>query len=317
MLAITMATMLGLGVTSCGDDDDDEAGGGGGNNHAGVLDHDFSKRVKSVGNYTFYYKDNGQVDYITDGNTRYDFSYNPNKIIESYRGEEEAIYTVSYNGLGYITKMEVKETFEEDGLVEITASSTLSYDNRGHLVSIKGSSSQKYQGATRTGSGTVTLKWQNNRLVSAIWITNEQDPEGGNSSYSETYNYTYADNINDYHNLHHQYAPSLEDAYGDEPDDALAFVGLLGTGSLYLPESCTSEWSETGGTRAGDSDYGSSTERFSYGFNEDGSISFCNVNGRSYNYSYEYLSNETRSAKDDSLDKERKHFRILFPICKR
>lgn len=86
LLTIVMIAMLSLGLSSCGEDDDD-AGGGSMPKSAGVLDKDSNKRVKSIGNYSFYYNDNGQIDYITEGNTRYDFSYctvNSNRYNYSY-----------------------------------------------------------------------------------------------------------------------------------------------------------------------------------------------------------------------------------------
>ena len=308
VLSVLLMTVLSICFVSCGDDDDANSDGP---STAGVLDKDTNIRVKSVDNYTFYYNDKGQIDYITEGNSRYDFSYNPNKIVMSYRGEVEAEYTVSYNTLGYITRIGGSETFQEDGTVEINGSASLNYDSSGHLTSVNGSSTEKYKGVTTKSTGTATLKWQNNRLISAIWESTEQEEEG-TITYTEQYDYDYANNINDYYNKHHQYAPSLEGAYGDDPEEAFAFVGLLGKGPLYLPSTCTESWNEK--TRASDS--GSNTERFSYGFNDDGSIMYCNVNSSRYYYSYEYLT-ETRSAVEGYKDMGRRHFRILFPCHRR
>lgn len=309
VLTVLLMTLSSFGFVSCGGDDDDANSDG--PSTAGVLDKDSNIRVKSIGNYTFYYNDKGQVDYITEGNSRYDFTYNPNKIVMSYRGTVEDEFTVSYNGLGYITRLEVNETFQEEGTVEINGSASLNYDSSGHLTSVNGSSTEKYKGVTTKSTGTATLKWQNNRLISATWETTEQD-EDGTSIYTEQYDYDYANNINDYHNKHHQYAPSLEGAYGDDPDEALALVGLLGSGPLYLPSSCTQTWNEK--TRASDS--GSKTTKFGYAFNDDGSIKYCDVNSSRYNYSYEYLP-DTRSAEKESSDQGRKMFRLLFPNHRR
>ena len=305
---LTMSLVIMLGFSSCSKSDDD--GEGGGSTSAGVLDKDSNKRIKTVGRYAFFYNEKGQIDYITYVNRRYSFSYTPNKIIMTHNGEEEAVYSVTYNSQGYISRMEVQEEFDEGGILEGTGSSTLSYDNSGHLVSVKGSSTQTYKGKTRKGSGTVTLNWKNNRLTSAEWTTTEEDDEYGTRIFTDAYDYNYADNINDFHNIHHQYAPSLSGAYGDDPDEALAFVGLLGRGSLYLPTSCTKTWYETAKTRADDS--GSSTERFSYGFNGDGSINYCNVNNTHYNYSYEDHPAGTRSISLNDSDNGHKLFRLFF-----
>lgn len=313
LLTIVMMAMLSLGLSSCGGDDDD-AGGGSAPTSAGVLDKDSNKRVKSIGNYNFYYNDNGQINYITEGNTRYDFSYNPNKIVQTHRGEEEAVYTISYNGLGFITHLDAQMEFQEDGKVHITGSSTLSYDGTGHLISIKSSSTQNYQGKTKTTTVTATMTWQNSKLMSTLWEESTQQDGQSTSYYTDTYNYEYAHEINDYHNKHHQYAPSLEGVYGDEPTDAFAFVKLLGYGPLYLPIQCVHTWDEST-TRAADS--GSTTKRFSYGFNDDGSISYCTVNNNRYNYSYESLSTETRSTMPKDINSRRRYLLLFFSTHER
>ena len=59
-------------------------------------------------------------------------------------------------------------------------------------------------------------------------------------------------------------------------------------------------------------DSGSTTKRFSYGFNDDGSISYCTVNSNRYNYSYESLSTETRSTTTKDINSRRRHLLLFF-----
>ncbi|MDE6689226.1 MAG: hypothetical protein K2J86_05025, partial [Prevotella sp.] len=65
---------LSIGFVSCGSDDDDSIGGGSASATTGVLDG-LNKRVKSVGDNTFYYKDNGMLDCVKNGRgLRYEFT---------------------------------------------------------------------------------------------------------------------------------------------------------------------------------------------------------------------------------------------------
>ena len=270
LFTIMVVTTMGCGFVSCGDDDDDN-----GTSASDASDKDSTKRVKSVGDCVFSYKDNGLVDYITIGDLRCDFSYNPNKMVQSYNGKEEAVASFSQNSLGFITQVEVNSKNEEEAM---TGSTTIGYDGSGHLVSMKGLFTRNNKGSSEQFTETLTLTWQDDKLMSAVWETEGTDM-GYPYHYLETYEYEYAKNLNDYYNKYRQYAPSLIGAYGDGIDEVLAIIKKLGNGPLYLPVSCTHTDNESGYKR-------SETEQYSYGFNDDGSISYCSVNDRRYVYSY-------------------------------
>ena len=98
ILAIMMVSMLSVGLVSCGGDDDGSSSGGGdASTNVGKLDKDFNKRIKSVGNIYYYYKDNGLLDYIVNGNHRYDFTYNPNTIVETRNGKDKTVWDILPN----------------------------------------------------------------------------------------------------------------------------------------------------------------------------------------------------------------------------
>ena len=117
MMALTVAAVLSVGFTACGGDDDDEGGSGGGSGSpksgVGVLDKKSGLRLKSVGDYTYYYNNKGLIDYIADKSDRYEFSYNPNKIyvVDNYDKDDESL-SVSYNGSGYLSA--ISYSFERD-----------------------------------------------------------------------------------------------------------------------------------------------------------------------------------------------------------
>lgn len=270
LFTIMVVTTMGCGFVSCGDDDDDN-----GTPAPDVSDKDSSKSVKSMGDYIVFYKDNGLVDHVTDGDLRCDFSYNPNKMVQSYNGKEEVVITFSQNSLGFVTQVEVNRKNEEEGM---TGSSTIDYDASGHLVSVKGLFTRNNKSRSEQSTETLTLTWQDDKLMSAVWETDGTDM-GFTYHNLETYEYEYAKNLNDYYNKYRQYAPSLRGAYGDGIDEVLAIIKKFGNGPLYLPVSCTHTWNENGHK-------GSETESYSYGFNDDGSISYCSVNDHRYDYSY-------------------------------
>ncbi|MDE5782906.1 MAG: hypothetical protein K2H97_01090 [Prevotella sp.] len=302
---------LSIGFVSCGSDDDDSIGGGSASATTGVLDG-LNKRVKSIGDYTFYYKDNGMLDYITEGRGRYEFTYNPNKIVYIYDGKEKDMdIVVTYNGLGYVARVDMTNVFindEDEGYGTGQETISCAYDNQGHLTSIKGSKKESYKGYeynyTLKDTYSVLLTWENNLLLSTVGDGRlESGGDRGRYRWTSTYSYDNA-LIDDYHNKHQQYVPSVLqflnngdvlDCFVDKgPLVALAYAGLMGKGSLYLPVSSVDTDEEY---FEGEEDYNRSyTHNFRYGFNSDGSIANTSINGSRYNFGYEYLNSVDRAA---------------------
>lgn len=297
ILAIMMVSMLSVGLVSCGGDDDGSSSGGGdASTNVGKLDKDFNKRIKSVGNIYYYYKDNGLLDYIVNGNHRYDFTYNPNTIVETRNGKDKITYNVSYDGLGHITKFEFTKVYEEGKNTEkFTCSTTLTYNSE-HLTNISSYSNSEVNGVKGYETISTALNWKNNLLMSVVCDETEQEEGDEKASYRETYTYSYDNaNINDYHNKHHQYTPSIVKFLGDELGDddlarPLAYVGLLGSGPLYLPVS-SEDTDEDINTNDSNPYYRKYTRNFKYGFNSDGSVNYTNVDGSRTNFTYEDIKN--------------------------
>lgn len=297
LFSFVMTALLCGGFISCGGDDGESSSGGGTvPTNAGTLDHDSNKRIKSVGNCSFYYKDNGQLDYIINSSRRYDFNYDPNTIVETYNGAVKTTYNVSYNSSGFLTRIEFNKSYSEGKNTEThSVSTTLTYGSSEHLVAITSNNQNEYKNVKGYGTLKTTLNWQNNILTSVVCDESEQEDGGVIEYYRETYTYNYDNaSLNDYHNKHHQYTPSIVKFMGDEFGDddlgrALAYVGLLGRGPLYLPISSVDLDEDINSTSS--NPYHKERNRsFSYGFNSDGSLSYTIVDNSRYNFGYENLS---------------------------
>lgn len=83
------AMVLGVCIVSCSDDDDQETR----QYLHGVLDKASGLRVRSVGDYTYYYADNGRITSVCDDDRSdsYVFKYNPDRIIYFSDGEEDEL----------------------------------------------------------------------------------------------------------------------------------------------------------------------------------------------------------------------------------
>lgn len=296
---------MSLCMFSCGDDDEEGGGGNGGgsgsgNTSAGVLDHASDTRITKAGDFTFIYDEKGRLSSVSKyGETRFELTYNPNRWTSGYDEMEEA--SVSYNGNGYLSAM--KSTFdwtEEEGTkwetrVSGTASVNFSYDGSGHVTGATSTSKEtvKDDEGTRTYDTNVkiTVTWKSNMLTKVVLSGKEvkKSAEGTeNDVWTETYNFTYDKSVLlDNENKHHQYVHSIADWM--DSFEALAYVGIMGRGPLYLPNAGEETEVETDDGET-DEDYDSYT--YSYSFNSNGSVRSCSVrrNGNSYgdNYSYSY-----------------------------
>ena len=311
---LSATTMMGL--TACGDDDDDNGGGGGSSStSAGVIDAKSGLRLKAAGNYTYYYDNDGRLDYIKDKYGKWSFSYNPNQIsfIEDYQGNtsKEEVFNVSYNGKGYVSGMSATIEGESDSETwKTTGKATFSYDGSGHLTKFSGTSKEegyddgeKY---TETWTDDITLTWKNNQLLKVALV--EKGSENGVTwRYTETWNFTYNSN---YENIFQQWAPSMTPAFDSDIDELLAFVGLLGNGPAMLPDGAEYEenWDDDGDTGSDDKSY-----NFSYAFNNDGSLKTTTIGSKRYNFSYDYT--DTRAITDSQeLPAKRVRSLLLHPL---
>jgi len=94
---------------ACSDDEDEGSGSGTPSASVGEVVPGSGKKLLSAGEYKFFYTADGKIKTIELGNyERYEFTYSPNQIIYDYGydgdGEDEEVYTVSYNEKGYISK---------------------------------------------------------------------------------------------------------------------------------------------------------------------------------------------------------------------
>lgn len=309
--------VLGLMVvTSCGGDDDDDIGGGSPNTGAGVLDHESNLRITKAGNFGYYYKENGSLDYITEDRDRYEFSYSPNRItyVDGYDNEKNII-DVSYSN-GLLSAASVKDSGSEDGdKWESNSKVEFSYDSNSHLKKI--TSSYKETGVedgerySVSGSASWTFNWKNN-LLGSIEMTNKES-DGWSST--DTYTFIYdKDALDNNHNVHHQWAQSLtfvfDDGYGGYIETALALVGLLGRGPLYLPSGLKYEYKEYDSD--GDSSSGGRDYSFSYGFNSDGSIYRCYALGSYHYFSYGSIEDTRATAFQPIFGEKKEPHKGLF-----
>lgn len=286
-------------------DDDDENGGGSSNTNVGEVVPGSGKKLLSAGNFNFYYGPNGKLKYVREGDDRHEFF--SNQVVsyyDYYYGEDideddKEVINISYNGKGYISKMHVSETWEDDyekGFY--TSTMNLSYDGEGHLTKVTGKYSEEEveDGETwkEEGTETINLTWNNGLLVKYEAIGSDND----GWTYKETATFDYEDR--EYTNRHHQYAPFIEDLLG-EVATIFAYVGLFGEAPDYLPASVTYEEVEL---YEGEEEYSwDYDESYTYDFNGDGTI--YRVNSDYFTYGTideqgeidEYQSKATRAEK--------------------
>lgn len=297
IMAVLTIAMMSFGFEACSGDDDE----GSASLSAGVLDKDSGLRLKKVGSYSFFFNDNGQLDYLTDGsNIKYDFSYNPDKIVYSSQNKEEYVISVSYNKFGYITSVSTTSN-NKDGF-SLKSNSSCFYDGNGHIVSSSayGEESETQAGTTYNARWTTngTCTWKDDLLVRVEYTENYETDDGYTETTTETWTFTYDEDLNN--NPLCQWAPSFEKYLGSF-EIAIAYVGLMGTGPRALPTSAKhhSDNYYNGKSHTTDESY-----TYRYGFNTDGSISYAYVNNSRYNFSYDYAKTEeveTRSTEPEDL----------------
>ena len=299
-----MASFATIAFYSCGDDDDDVAPGKGTpSSEAGLLDKSSGLRVRSVGNYTFEYDSKGRIDYVSEGSYfGYKFTYNPNKITGEYYGEEELSYAVGYNGNGYMSSLSYNYSDENE-----TGTATLTYDSDGHLTQVSTSYKEgKYEDGVRyyeSEQGTSTMTWKNGRLTKAVAKLTWKERDGDSGTETDTWTFDYSDYaLENYYNKYLQMPHPILRAFDLDDGEFMAYVGLLGNGPKYLPSSAERVRVEY---ENGEEDRDERHYSFSYGFNNDGSLSYCNDDGSRYSYSYDYSGADSHKAPSVMPDQDK------------
>ncbi|MBR2946072.1 MAG: DUF4595 domain-containing protein [Bacteroidaceae bacterium] len=264
-----MAVVCGMTFIACSDDDENDNGGSNGNGtptaSVGEVIPGSGKKLLSVDDYDFFYTPDGKIKYVVCGDyEKYEFTYSPNQIICNYAYDEDfedkEVYTVSYNKLGYISKMHFTETgSDEYGSWNDSYTSTLSYDAEGHLVKVNSTFTEQGveegESYKESGIGTVALTWTNGLLKKYEAI--EKYDDGSSEKEIISYEYENGENWNKYK----QFASFMHGFY--------FYLGLFGNGPDYLPVRATETYiEEYEGEKYSDSD----TEQFTYEFNEDGTL---------------------------------------------
>lgn len=273
LFCICAMLMLTLGFTACSDDDDDN---GSASTTAGVLDATTGLRLTEAGSAEYTYDAQGRVSLITVNNDDYIFDYNRSTIkYKSYYGDS-VVYSVKYNGAGFLASYSGSEKYDDsDGVGEGTYETNLGYDKSGHITGISKKSVEKYVESdgtrtTDTYNTTVSFTWSNNRLTKIVY--NDKGVEDGDSfEETETYTFDYEDG---YVNKFNQWTINMWTTIGqgnfyEDPEQLLSCIGLLGVGPAELPSSVNVVISE----KNAEGEY--SNERnstFGYSFNDDGSL---------------------------------------------
>ncbi|MBR6196658.1 MAG: hypothetical protein IKQ72_03580, partial [Bacteroidaceae bacterium] len=162
-----------MSLVSC-DNDDDNGSNGADNVSAltGIIDKESGLRLKSFGEYTVYYNNEGLFDSIAhkDYLDDYAFQYGPDKIRRRNNSFYNYVteFAVNYDKMGRMTSYESQETgssiyFENNW--NGTGSASYTYDKDGHLTSMTQSGGEtgieKGKPYTASWLEKVKLTWEN------------------------------------------------------------------------------------------------------------------------------------------------------------
>ncbi len=296
------AMSLSVLFISCSDDDNGGSGTPSSDNAVITTDDGEKLMVKSVldrwGNgVTYTYNEQWLPTSAScwDDYT-YNFTYESSKMLCTMavkyldEGEiDENELTFSFNSAGYVSKMEVKETYDYDyESGSGSGSISYSYDNDGHLTAASGTVSGKGTEDGYTYSYTInlsaTLTWTDGNFTK-FSMTREYKESGYSFKETETGNFEYGSEENVYKQPTMAYGFSISELWGEEFD--LMFTGLFGKGTTMLPTSYASTYSDEEGSY-------SNTETFSYTKNDDNTI-HTEVADDGTLYTYTYATVSTRS----------------------
>lgn len=285
LMAVMIAMTISVSLVSC--DNDDDNGSSGVNNVSaltGIIDKESGLRLKSFGEYTVYYNNEGLFDSIAhkDYLDDYAFQYGPDKIRRRNNSFYNYVteFAVNYDKMGRMTSYESQETgssiyFENNW--NGTGSASYTYDKDGHLTSMTQSGGEtgieKGKPYTASWIEKVTLTWENGLLKE---IAYEDIGLENARTWSAVYTFGYD---TEYVNKHKQWVYFY--VFGDNNSIFLPYLGLMGIGPNKLPSSVTFTYKDKLGTVGND---GTETYPCSYEFNADGSVA--KANGLEYTYEY-------------------------------
>ena len=281
--------MLSASLSFMGCSSDDEEDGAPQTDNYYITTNDGERLLLTrVGNYSFEYDSNGLLSACNLYGVRCNVSFAQNKITDNDG------YTANFklNGKGYISSL----TYKNDGEYAVDiCSSNFSYDGNGRLVSVSGNYSEDGD----KGNFNSKFTYDNGRLTKVITTVSGVD-EGERYSETETAVLKYDNGA--VSNVLGQYSMSLAEMYydSDEFSDALFLLGYLGKPSSYFPSGVDWTFADSEGGN------NTSTDRFSYSFNSDGTLA--REDGMSYSYSNMPTvgDDKTRSAQTPS---PRKHYK--------
>ena len=296
---LSVIGIITLGFAACGGDDDDEGGGASGSDvEAGVItDTDGNKLyITSADWMRFDYDSNWQLTGWGDDDYYYfDVSYNPLRwdgtCLEDDYEESVVFSNFSINESGYATKLTYSlEGYDSYGSDSYTGTYNFTYNSSGQLTKFVVSGSGKYvndEGSfSMSGTTTAELTWSNGVIEKIYFIY--AGKENG-YSYTEYETITYDYGSYEYPNATKQFTNSTAEwLWGDYM--ALCLLGYQGVGPTYLPvsDTYTAEYEEDGETYTE-----TQTEKYSYGFNDNGTVKWENWAGDMVYYTYSDGSSST------------------------
>ena len=283
-LAMTIATAFIFSFASCGDDDNDSSKSKQGQINRGNITA--NTYIKSAGNFDFAYNDNMTISTIIDNeeNERFEFSYNPLKIVATLDNENDYTYTVisniSLNSKGFITAYNYQETYRNNERLS-KGKVKLSYDSNDHLVSISESCDVKdtYDDNVENYSlaSNTKLTWNNSRLTTVSFSEKETSTDSGNplETYGTQTATFYYNNATP--NKVEQWTPILEGEYIFGTLPALFYAGYYGKAGNYHPTGIEVKDED------GENNY---SLNYSTGLNGDGTVAYFTANGKRKAFTY-------------------------------
>lgn len=230
-------------------------GDGFGDKNVGNLEADFPNndlpagyRIKSVGDIRYIYKSTGKLDIIRIGTMEFDLDKKSLTFVEDGGVEK---YTFSFNADNNLKKMKMSY-HEEDSDDEGEGSFEFTYNGDKQLTNISGNYTETY---TEDGQDVKSKSTSNIEITYDAWCvkrikirSEEKKTIGGKTekdTYSSTIGFSYDRDDDEFENRYYQWTPNVL-TYGLVLDDAdiaaaLAYVGLLGRASRWLPEKITVE----------------------------------------------------------------------------
>lgn len=287
-------------LISCSKDGDDDDNGGGRSGSIGVLVGDDEEanallegvRVASVGSDKYYYSREGVLDSMEIEGDMY--KVKGSKIIMELNEEHKEGYVkanctfnISNNRVvSFSLNMSDKgSSYGYPYWSKIDESGSFSYNSKGQIVSITGTSTEEVEEDGEYTKETIKAKLtfnysSDNRLLS---IMQQYDGEEGGDKSVEYTDVTCGYTSGVIENKFYQYTPYMLDVFEDSYIKGLAYVGLLGRASSCIPSEYVTKWEEVffeDGEE--DKESGSYSRTSSVTFNNNGTIS--KADGKNYSY---------------------------------